>query len=61
MCLILLAKNYLEHFPFVFVANRDEFYNRDASKAEFWNQHPGLLAGKDLKEGGTWVGITRNR
>lgn len=60
MCLIVIAKNYNKQFPFIFAANRDEFYERLASKADFWNEHPKLLAGKDLKEGGTWVGITRS-
>lgn len=58
MCLIILAKNYHKEFPFIFAANRDEFYDRPAQKAEFWKEHPNLLAGKDLKGGGTWLGIT---
>lgn len=59
MCLIILAKKYHKHYPFIFAANRDEFYERPSAKADFWNEHSQMLAGKDLKEGGTWLGITR--
>ncbi len=41
------------------VANRDEFYERPTAPADFWDDAPGLLAGRDLREGGTWFGITR--
>jgi len=27
--------------------------------ADWWPDHPGLLAGRDLKAGGTWLGVTR--
>jgi uncharacterized protein with NRDE domain len=40
-------------------ANRDEFYNRPTEPAKFWEEKPFLLAGKDLKAGGTWLGITK--
>jgi len=39
-------------------ANRDEFYKRPTQPAAFWPEHEDILAGKDLKEGGTWMGIT---
>ncbi len=41
------------------MANRDEFYGRPTAPAAFWEDAPGLLAGRDLREGGTWLGITR--
>ena len=58
MCLILFAYQYHPHFPLVLAANRDEFYQRPTQAAAFWEDHPELLAGKDLREGGTWMGIT---
>ena len=42
------------------VANRDEFYQRPTARAEWWENHPDLLAGKDLQAGGTWMGVSRS-
>jgi uncharacterized protein with NRDE domain len=38
-------------------ANRDEFAARPTAPLHWWQE--GLLAGKDLQAGGTWLGITR--
>ncbi len=59
MCLIVFAKNVHPKYKLIFAANRDEFYNRPSEQAEFWPEHPELLAGKDLQAGGTWLGITK--
>ncbi|MGK5093815.1 NRDE family protein [Deltaproteobacteria bacterium TL4] len=60
MCLILFAYEQHPQFPLILAANRDEFYHRPTRKAGFWKEYPGLLAGKDLKKGGTWLGVTRH-
>jgi uncharacterized protein with NRDE domain len=60
MCLLLIANKVHPLYKLVIAANRDEFYDRPASPADFWNEYPELLAGKDLEAGGTWLGITRN-
>ncbi|MFH1079899.1 MAG: NRDE family protein [Pseudomonadota bacterium] len=59
MCLILLSYKQHPVYPLVFAANRDEFYDRPSAPASFWEDRFDLLAGRDLKEGGTWLGITR--
>lgn len=59
MCLIVFANKILDDYKLIFAANRDEFYNRPSEQAEFWNEYPDLLAGKDLQAGGTWMGITK--
>lgn len=59
MCLILLSYKQHPVYPLVFAANRDEFYDRPTATASFWQDRPALLAGRDLKEGGAWLGITR--
>jgi len=40
-------------------ANRDEFYDRPTQAAQFWQDVPTILAGRDLKHKGTWLGIDR--
>lgn len=59
MCLVVFANNVRKDYKFIFAANRDEFYDRPSEQAEFWTEHPDLLAGKDLQAGGTWMGITK--
>ena len=60
MCLIVFAYNIHPSYRLVLAANRDEFYERPSSSADFWKDHPDVLAGRDLKSGGTWLGITKN-
>lgn len=59
MCLIALAWQTHPDYPLLVAANRDEFYARPASPARFWEDTPDVLAGRDLKAGGTWLGLTR--
>ena len=58
MCLILFSFRAHRHFPLVVAANRDEHFNRPAAAAAFWDDHPGVYAGRDLEQGGTWMGIS---
>ncbi len=58
MCLILLAYRFHPDYSLIVAANRDEYYNRPTEKAHFWEDHPYLLAGRDMKYGGTWMGMT---
>lgn len=59
MCLITFAYEHHPDFHLILAGNRDEFYDRPAREARFWEGegYPGLLAGKDLKAGGTWMGV----
>ncbi len=60
MCLIALAWRADARYPLVVAANRDEFHARKTAAAAFWRDPPEILAGRDLKEGGTWMGVTTN-
>jgi len=59
MCLILFAYKVHPAYPLILAANRDEFYERPSTPADFWSRHPQVLAGIDLKEKGTWLGVTK--
>lgn len=59
MCLIVLAYRVNSIYPLIMAANRDEFYDRPSAPADFWSERPDILAGRDLKEGGTWCGVTK--
>lgn len=59
MCLILFAWRVHPVYALVLAANRDEYYDRLTAQASFWEDAPGLLAGRDLRAGGTWFGVTR--
>lgn len=60
MCLILFAWNAHPRYELVLAANRDEFHQRPAAPASWWEDAPGVLAGRDLQAGGTWLGIGRD-
>jgi uncharacterized protein with NRDE domain len=60
MCLIALAYKVHPRFPLILAANRDEFLDRPAEPAHFWKDAPEILAGRDKRAGGTWMGITRS-
>jgi uncharacterized protein with NRDE domain len=59
MCLILLALDAHPDYSLIVAANRDEFYDRPTARATFWTDAPWVLAGRDLKAGGTWLGVDR--
>jgi uncharacterized protein with NRDE domain len=60
MCLLIFAHQTTTRYPLVVAANRDEFHARPTAASQFWTDHPGLLAGQDLDQGGTWMGVTRD-
>ena len=59
MCLLIFAHRVWPGHPLVLAANRDEFYARETTASGFWPQYPKVLAGRDLRAGGTWMGVTR--
>jgi uncharacterized protein with NRDE domain len=59
VCLILLVWQVHPEFPCVLAANRDELHQRPTRGASWWTDHAGILAGRDLAAGGTWLGVTR--
>lgn len=59
MCLILLSNNHHPIYKLVVAANRDEFYQRPTQQADYWEEDPAILGGRDKEAGGTWMGINR--
>jgi uncharacterized protein with NRDE domain len=59
MCLIAFAYNVHPFYRLILAANRDEFYERPSALADFWEDYPHVLSGRDLKNKGTWLGITK--
>jgi uncharacterized protein with NRDE domain len=60
MCLLFYCRDAHDEFPFILLANRDEYYERPTRAAGFWPEEPAILAGQDLRRNGTWLGITRS-
>jgi len=58
MCLLAIWLGLDPKIPLLVAANRDESYARpSAPPAEI---EPGVVAGKDLEGGGTWLGMNRH-
>ncbi|MDM8357248.1 NRDE family protein [Pandoraea communis] len=59
MCLIVFSWQPDSDTPLVLLANRDEFFERPAEPMHWWHDRPDVLAGRDLRGGGTWMGVNR--
>ena len=59
MCVILISYRTHPEYDLVVAANRDEFHDRPAAAADYWQDEPDVLAGRDLRAGGTWLGVNR--
>ncbi|NOY79367.1 MAG: hypothetical protein GXP31_00020 [Kiritimatiellaeota bacterium] len=57
MCLLVLAFHSLPDQPIAVAANRDECYERPSEPPRLIHQTPGIVAGRDLRAGGTWLGL----
>ena len=57
MCLLVLAWAAHPRYRLIVAANRDEYHERPAAPLAKWPEPPGILAGRDLRAAGTWLGI----
>ncbi len=60
MCLLVVGWNAHPDYRLVLAGNRDEFHQRPAAALGWWNDGPPILAGRDLKACGTWLGVARD-
>jgi uncharacterized protein with NRDE domain len=60
MCVIIFAWQFHPDYSLIVAANRDEFYARETRPASRWEDDENILAGRDLVQGGTWLGISED-
>lgn len=61
MCLLVLAWDVHPKYRLIVAANRDEYHDRPAEALAPWDDAADVLAGRDLRAGGTWLGVDRRR
>jgi uncharacterized protein with NRDE domain len=61
MCLLVIAWQVHPRYRLVVAANRDEFHERPTEPMALWPPPDDLIAGRDLRAGGTWLGVDRSR
>ena len=58
MCVLAFAWRAHPRWPLIVAGNRDEMHDRPAAPLARWpGLHPGI-AGRDLRSGGTWLGVS---
>ncbi len=60
MCTLAIYFRVSPDWPVIIAANRDEFLERPALDPTVLNDDPQVIGGKDLRAGGTWLGISEN-
>ncbi|MDR7059225.1 NRDE family protein [Sphingopyxis sp. BE235] len=59
MCVVALAHKAHPDWPLILIGNRDELHARAAAPLAEWDDGSGIVAGRDLQAGGTWLGVHR--
>jgi uncharacterized protein with NRDE domain len=63
MCVAAIAIGMHPAWPLVIASNRDEFYERPTAALSRWASSTGqsIVSGRDLRDGGTWLGFSGSR
>jgi len=61
MCLLVLAWQVHPRYRLIVAANRDEFHERPTAAMAEWSPPDEIIAGRDLRAGGTWLAVDRAR
>jgi uncharacterized protein with NRDE domain len=61
MCLLVIAWQSHPRYRLVVAANRDEYHARPAAPLAKWPAPDDILAGRDLRANGTWLGLDARR
>ena len=57
VCTLALYFRSFDRYPLLLAANRDEHYDRPTLAPTLWDGRPKVIAGRDLRAGGTWLGF----
>ena len=57
MCTLALYLNIFDDLPLLVAANRDEHFDRPSAPPTEIAGDPRIVAGRDLRVGGTWLGV----
>ncbi|MBO9717575.1 MAG: NRDE family protein [Pseudoxanthomonas sp.] len=57
MCVVAFAWDAHPRWRLLLVGNRDEFHARPTAPLAQWDDGSGIIAGRDLEAGGTWLGV----
>ena len=57
MCTLAIYFQMTDDYPVVIAANRDEYLERPAARPTTLCAQPHVVGGKDLRAGGTWLGV----
>lgn len=60
MCLIAFAIGTDPALPLLLAGNRDEFFERPTETLHRWPDAPGIWAGRDGRDRGTWLGVSES-
>jgi uncharacterized protein with NRDE domain len=60
VCTLAIYFRMFADYPLVIAANRDEQYDRPSAPPGLLENEPKMIAGRDLRAGGTWLGINEH-
>jgi uncharacterized protein with NRDE domain len=60
VCTLAIYFRTLPQYPLLVAANRDEHYDRPSAPPQLLGNRPKIVAGRDLRAGGTWLGVNEH-
>jgi uncharacterized protein with NRDE domain len=57
VCTLAIYSRMFEGYPMIVAANRDEHYDRPSAAPHVLDTARRIIAGRDLRAGGTWLGV----
>jgi uncharacterized protein with NRDE domain len=60
MCVVAIAIGAHPRWRLVAAGNRDEYHARPSAPLARWDDRSGIIAGRDLVSGGSWMGVSES-